>query len=409
VGILDLFRGSEKDRIARRFIAALRAAGETRRMEYDRDCHHVVVFGEKGERIQTSYLGNLQRELQAASSGEQAAVLQRYARSHMESLESAPADYAAVRPRLRILLKDSGYPDHNRLFLASQFPDGNVNELVVEPVAGDVIACCVEESESSLRFITEANLQSWGVSAAQALADAKENVRTLPWELGAVGSAHFIFADDSFMAARLVSPDVPGTPPAQGEWVAIVPDRNTLFMASSVDMEGLAGLAQLARKQLEAGERVISGTPLVLREGRWHVFEPPEAVRVPFANVARQFDALRWADFKELLEKDLAAREEDIFVASLSVYEDTDLGAFWSMVVWSKDVDTYLPVADRVFFYDGKTEQNWVAPWSSVLRVMGPVLERQGGLPEHYRVRAFPTSGQLLEMGARLATNEGKG
>ena len=44
MGILDLFRGSKDERIAKRVIAELRAAGEKQRMEFAADEDAIIVL-----------------------------------------------------------------------------------------------------------------------------------------------------------------------------------------------------------------------------------------------------------------------------------------------------------------------------------------------------------------------------
>jgi len=161
---------------------------------------------------------------------------------------------------------------------------------------------------------------------------------------------------------------------ARGELVAVVPDRDTFFVADSVDLQTAESLALLAKQQLEAGERIITAQPFVLREGRWQVYEPPEAIRSIFSNVALQFRAHNWADFKSALEKDLANRGEDIFVASITIREEPGIEIHHSMAVWSKGVDTILPVVDRVYFYDDDANATRVAVWAHVARVISTVL-----------------------------------
>ena len=404
MGMLDLFRGSQEERIAKRFIKALREVGEARRMEYLPAERSIAVLDEQGVRQQLAFLGNLQREVVAAPEPEHEAIYRRYASGVVgQAQRGGERDYAGIRPTLRLILKDESYPAYIALSTMVDFPDGKRSPLVFEPVAGGIIACCVEDAPHSLHFVTENEVALWGVNAQVALADARSNVCALPCEVNAVDRAHYVFADDSFQAARLVNVELFRDRPVAGSWVAVVPDRNTFFLTASEDEEGLAGLARLAEQQLAAGERLISGMPLVMRNGRWEVFEPPKAVRLAFDNVARRFAASRWADYKAVLEKDLAARDEDIYVASLTVYEENETGVCWSMVVWSKDVDTVLTVADRVAFVDADTKQSRMALWADVLRVMGLRMEKLEGLPERYRVKVFPSAEDMIGMGTQEA------
>lgn len=81
MGCLDFFRGSSDARIARQFIKALREAGESRRLEYEAQSRLVVAYDENGNRAQSSFIGNLAREIRSASAEARDAVYLRYALS----------------------------------------------------------------------------------------------------------------------------------------------------------------------------------------------------------------------------------------------------------------------------------------------------------------------------------------
>jgi hypothetical protein len=72
------------------------------------------------------------------------------------------------------------------------------------------------------------------------------------------------------------------------------------------------------------------------------------------------------------------------------------------MIVWSKDVDSILPVADYVHFYEGENKPTRVAAWADVMRVMGTSMQKLDGLPVRYRVNAFPNAEQMVAMGAKI-------
>lgn len=403
MGFLDFFRGSRDERIARQYIKALRDAGERRRLEYDSGERVVIAFDDKGHRTQLSYLGNLTREIVAADAAVHEAIYRRYALSAVDQADGERAsDYGLVKQRLRILLKDSSYPEYIWLLNENDFPNGaKQSPLVFERVAGDVIACCIEEREQGLRFVTQEDLTSWSVDAARALSDAKANVCALPYTVSDPNPARYVLNDDSFIASRFVNPRMFEGLQVRGEWVAVVPDRDTLFLADSEDLETVAGLARLAQRQLEAGERIISGLPFVLRGGRWEVYKPPESIRALFSNVALQYRAKYWADFKVELQKSLLRRGQDIFVADIMLREVAGIDIQFSMAAWSKDVDTILPAVDKVAFYDDEKKATRIALWPDVVRVMGTEMHREAGLPERYRVQSFPSAQQLVAMGAK--------
>jgi hypothetical protein len=139
-----------------------------------------------------------------------------------ETAGARAADYAAVRPTLRLLLKDETYPNYMALQNQVDLPDGKPSSHVFELVAGDVIACCIEELDNGPRFVTQGDLVAWGVSADEALRDAWANVCSLHCEVNAGAHTHFVFANDSFQAARLVNTALLADRPARGMWVAVV-------------------------------------------------------------------------------------------------------------------------------------------------------------------------------------------
>lgn len=397
----DFFRGSRGRRIAAQYMAVLREMGEHRRLTYDAKEQLVVAHDEHGHPASIRSLNHLSREILAASSGDHEAIYRRYALGTLEVAGDQASSYELVKGRLRILLKDVGYPDYIALSNRCDFPESNPSELVFEHLVGDVVACCIEERAAGLRFVTHGDLSEWQVDAATALADAKANIRALPFVISDPMPARYVFHDDSFQAARFVNPQMFEGIPVRGEWVAVIPDRDTFFVADSEDLETVAGLAGLALRQLEAGERTITGSAFVLRAGSWQVYEPPQALRALFTNVALQYRANDWKGFKAVLEKDLARNGEDIFVAPLQVYEQPDDDTNFSVAVWSRGVETILPQADRVLFYDDRSETARIAHWNDVVGVIGAEMHQQPGLPNRYRVTSFPSAEQLVAMGAK--------
>lgn len=170
MGYLDFFRGSSDDRIARHYIRALREAGEIRRLEFEPQSRLVIAYDENGGRAEVRFIGNLAREIRSSTEDARDAIYQRYAISSTRDArnESQASTYKLVKPKLRILLKDSSYPDFLALVNRLDLPDGKQSPLVFELLAGDVIACCIEERGHSLRFVTESDLHDWGVNSATA-------------------------------------------------------------------------------------------------------------------------------------------------------------------------------------------------------------------------------------------------
>jgi hypothetical protein len=135
MGILDLFRGSNEERVARRYMRALREAGEIRHLAHVPTERAVAVLDEQGKRSQLAFLGKLQREISNTPEAEHEAVYRRYAACLMDAAAQKHAtDYAAIRPTLRLLLKDETYPAYIALQTQADFPDGKPTSLVFEHI-----------------------------------------------------------------------------------------------------------------------------------------------------------------------------------------------------------------------------------------------------------------------------------
>jgi hypothetical protein len=72
------------------------------------------------------------------------------------------------------------------------------------------------------------------------------------------------------------------------------------------------------------------------------------------------------------------------------------------MTVWSKEVDTILPLADRMYFYERENEPLRVTLWADAIRVMASAMQPVVGLPPRCRVNSFPSAEQMVAMGARI-------
>ena len=402
MGILDFFRGSKDERIARRLIEEFRALGESRRAEYDAQNTLIYLLDGDGKRTVTVSLHHLRHELERAPKAQHDEIYRRYGPGTLAVGGQRAESFDVVRGRLGILLKDATYPAYIDLMNRVEHGAEKADPLVWRPIAADVIACCIDETEESLNFLKQTDLDRWQVDADQVFAQAAANVRARGFEQGSSASAFFFNAPDSYIAARILCEDKIRALPLRGRPVAVVPDRDTLFMVGSDDEEGIADLARLVANQLTAASRHISARPLVLTPQGWREFEPPSSTRVAFGNIARQLDRDNWTAYQGLLEKDLAARGEDIFVAKLSVLAKEGDDAYFTAIVWTKGVDSIFPAADRVHFVEAEADPIRFASWEAVLRVMGPDMLKLEGLPERYRVNAFPSAEQLVAMGAQV-------
>jgi hypothetical protein len=89
VGILDLFRGSKDEQIAKRFISLMRELAETRRLEFDSTALVIRTFDSDGSTAGNASLHNLRYELKNAPATGHKAIYLKYAKSSLEESDES--------------------------------------------------------------------------------------------------------------------------------------------------------------------------------------------------------------------------------------------------------------------------------------------------------------------------------
>lgn len=407
MGLLDLFRGSPEERLAKKYMAALRSVGVAGKMRYDKDEDAIVVDVPDGSAgTFKANLGNVRKELERSPASEHEQILHTFALGMIEGQSESAETYVEAKPRLMAVVKDDSYPQFTAVYRAAQ---GSTSEegIVSRPFAPGIVLVAVEDLPNSFRAIPTSDPARWGVTEHQLMADAIENACALPASFRFEEGVWLLEQDDAYATSRLLNPGVFRTLQIKGAPVVIVPDRQTVAVTGADDPDGLAALGRALDVCVRAGRRPISAIPLVVGESGWEEFRPPPSLQTVFGNARRMLAANFWLDFKDASDKVYAANGQDIFIANLAVVESNETGAYESLVVWSKGVDAILPVADRVMFYEAEGAPVRRADWTAVVRVMGEVMERLPSKPERYRVRTYPTAEQFVAMGAERVQKEG--
>lgn len=405
MGVLDFLKGrTDKDRYARAFEQALRAAGEQRVLRYDAGEYLIRVGADPARPEGIFYLDNGFRAWQSAK--DEAArreVLQRYSRALGDPHDETRA-FGEVAPRLVAGVRNRAYLELNRLSLGTQFGDEAASPTVQQALVSDIAQVLLLDSDESVSLVTESTLKDWGIAWEEAFAQGLANLRARSNEVHVFEHDGVLAwqANDSFDAGRILLTEALVDLPVRGELVAMVPDRDVLLLAGSEDFAQLRALAAIARRRFEEGNRLLSGWPLVLRGGQWRVFDPPAEVAPEFWRLARRYAALDYRQQSEVLQKFLGAIGEDVFVGSwlLEAAEDAPPGEFTTLAIWTEDVATLLPEVDEVVFNSADGVMHRV-PWARVRAVADHLMKSTEYFPARWHVDGFPTPGKLLEMGAR--------
>ncbi len=398
MGLIDrFFPGIARRTFATRVAAAMRKAGETRKITYVPESFGLKLEGDGAPSIQ---LENVYQEHLAVP------LTRRH--QHIKSLgeafifEEMPDTLDEARqkvlPRVRERFWKYAIHLHSRA-TGREMPDFPSREL--SPCHEVELAL---DNAQSISTVGHDQLEKWGVSSDELMKIARENL----WRMsnkdfveiapGTYGSDW----QDNWDASRLVLHDLIWQLKVKGKHVATTPHRDMLIVTGSEDADGLKLLADLTEQSLDH-PRIMTGVPVVLEDDKWVRFELPEDH--PAGPAIRRLNLIgglqEYSEQADLLEKIHQAEKFDVFIASFSVAERED-GSIFSYCVLGEGIHSWLPKTDKVALIrdeNGKPgETLGFATWDSLTEVMGDAVKPLGMYPERYEVTTFPTAEQIEKM-----------
>ncbi len=282
--------------------------------------------------------------------------------------------------------------------------DGNSPpELDFMPLGEHLLTTIVYDLPESMQTIPPKQFEVWEVSSYQAWEVAIENLSERTRAMAKIGD-HLVSAvsGDNYDANRLFLVDRLRELGMTGHLVAMVPNRDTLFITTLDDSLGLKMMAELADKTLQGEPRPMSPFPLQYIDDEWVDWHPPvnHILYPQFQEMRARFLQGEYSEQKALLAK-LQGQGEYAgqFVATYSVLQKKDTEEILSYSVWGDQVDTLLPETDRVVLIRNPERPEGFVPWSRVREVMKGEMQVVPDLyPKRFRVRSFPTADQLAEM-----------
>jgi hypothetical protein len=264
------------------------------------------------------------------------------------------------------------------------------------------------EYPDSTSVVTVSDVQSWGSSSERCLELALENLAARSKD-GLVKIGEGIYHSpwqDCYDPTRILLRDVLGPLDIKGDPVAFAPDWNHLIITGSEDLEGLADCLIFAMKILAEEPRPMTALPLVRRGGQWVDLDLPKGhVVEPLLRKARVLELNHvYGDQAALIEKLHEKDGTDIYVAQYNASHNKEKDDYDSWAVWSKDVVTLLPRAERaVFFDDDRPEKEKIVAdvdWRIVTLHCSSLMKDAGFTPPRYLVDSFPTAERLEAMKA---------
>ncbi len=179
----------------------------------------------------------------------------------------------------------------------------------------------------------------------------------------------------------------------RGDAIAMVPNRDTLFIAGSDDDRGLEQMLRIATAA-EEFPRPISGIALRLDGDTWVPWMPRESHALYHGFKELQLRSLEVAyDAQQELLEDNA---EDVFIAPFFFARRPDRTTT-SVTIWPVIGESMLPKAEIIAFKSHGTgpASTSSVTWQGAASVVGNLMEPLDMYPPRFRVREFPSAEQL--------------
>lgn len=406
MGWLDRWFGPPKrDKFAALVMEELRKVGPAATLKYNAE-QFLIERGNEG----FINLANLYHEYCQASRSQRRQVLERFVRGCVGTTNfELPEEFSDVHPDLLPVVRSRFYLESVALQSRAR---GGEGVAVPQQTIGDHLALSlVYDLPQAMRSIIQEDLDKWGVTFYEAVEAARHNLEQMGNVAfaslqGSGGQGVYVSATgDNYDASRLVMLDLVRKFPVRGDYVAMVPNRDTLVVTGSEDPAGLEIMCQVAEESFSK-PRPISTVALRLVGDEWESWLPPrDAPSFPrFHELRLRTIGMEYNDQKELLDQIHEGRGEDVFVASFSAVEQKGTGRITSYSVWSDGVPTLLPQTDDLVLlrYNpaaDKVELAAAGSFDRVREIVGDLMQPVGIYPERFRVEEFPTSAQLASIG----------
>lgn len=378
MALRDLFRRKRapqkapRDLFAEELLGRVRQHPEVTSAERVPDSFELAVkVGEVELRLS---LDNLFAETREVEPSEKERLFAHFLQS-LDAAHTPEEPWEAAAPRLRLVVRAG-------MSAALQL------DLPTPPVTRELVPGLCEQlvvdDPSSLRYVNEADLQRWKVTAEEAMELGRRNLtpltedRLVLYDERPVQLWHLETGDD-YEAARVLAPGFLASlrELVEGAPVLIIPTRSLLFVGGAADPAAVKRLAELAEREYFAGPRELSyALYTVGPEDRLVPYLPEgaddAAVRARLAHA--KFLGSEYTRQQQELEALYAQRGTDRFVPGYKLIEKN--GRPVSFCTWPLGVEALLPRADYLVIGSADPTDKSVhfVPWEAALRLAGAQL-----------------------------------
>ena len=396
MGFLDwlLKRPLTQDRFAAMIMNRIRASGDNRPVRYESEQFRLYK-GDDG----ILFLGNIYQEYLAASNEDRERIIHGFLTMWHTTSVSLPDSFEDASLDLLPVLRARDYFEVGLRRAGAGEP---VPPPPYETVAEHLGLAIAYDLPTSTRTLVDEDLEKWNTSFYEAMEVARQNLQEREFQYAQIGSLYALANGDSYDSTRMMLLDFIRGLSVEGDAIAMVPNRDRLYITGSADPDGLAAMLQLVEEDLQS-PRFISGMAYRLAGDEWQLWLPAEdhSLYEQFRLHSVAMLARIYSDQTEILNNRMELTGEGTFSASFSCLKDELTGALRSYCMWAENLEALLPETDEVFFVRPKDNEEGVdivgrSTWKNVIGYAGHLMEAQGIYPERWRVRAFPSQ-HILE------------
>jgi len=380
-------------------IQAFREAGDKTDLRFD-PSENRIVRGDP-DAPSTVNLANMYQAFLREPRSRRAECVRSLARGILGSTKGLPKDFELVRADLRPRLWLRASLEQVRLMNILEGNPVQPKPLLSESIGEHLILSLAYDWPDAVQSLYDDDLNEWGVTFYEAMEVARQNLQGATVGYGKIGDGSYSFMSaDTYAASRITLVERTEGLEVSGKLVAMVPNRDSLFVTGSEDEAGLVIMATMAEKGLEQPYS-LSAVPLILDDDTWQDWMPPEGhpLHRTFKQIEIKWTGPLYRDQTNLLNAIHKKQGIDIAAASYSALKRKD-GELLTYCIWGKGVDALLPVTQKVVFMKGEGIPALFADWSRVMETFGDLMAPTEDYPRRYRVREFPDESTINAIGS---------
>ncbi len=396
MGLLEqIFIPISRDKFARRILRAVKKEDPHAEVRFDpTECS--VIRGPDNK----IFLGNAYEEYCRAPLFKRKRVIAFYAAMQQSSESQIPDNFVAAEAHILPKVRERYY--HEALQFIAPGKGGKTPDVAFQLLNEHLTIELVYDTPKSMALIPREQLGKWQMDFDAVMKTARNNLWKISNENWLQPHPGLFVAPwtDFHNASRLFLHDLIWQLPVHGAHVAMIPNRNRLFVAGDKDAAALKVMASLVEKEFSE-PLFMTAMAFRLNNSQWEPFLPHIAspVYTKYRELQIKSMGQMYAEQKQLLERTFtqAKHPDPPFVASFSGIT-SPAGELITFASWAKGAQTLLPDADSFSLgakKGDKFERLGFIDITTAHREFSDLLEPTNYYPPRWQTKGFPSEDRL--------------